>query len=134
MKLEEVSWRLLALLFASTLLPAAIEKFALAGETPAWFVTQFSPTFLARLPLGLSFYGIAALEAVSGLAFLVALIGRSKVRESAGFFWGLLSAEALFIALAFGQRLTHQFDQAAELFVYAFLTFVALRLRAKPAV
>ena len=128
--MKEISQRLLAVLFLTTIAPAAIEKFA-GGETPKWFLDQFASTFLAHLPGGLpvAFFGIAALEAVASLLILAAFFGRKRIADNQVYKFGLIATELLFISLAFGQRLVHKYDEAALLFVYAFVTFVVLALQ-----
>jgi hypothetical protein len=117
--------RAIALLYFLTFAPAAVEKFA-GRETPAWFLKQFEPTILGIVPmlLPVQFFGIAVLEAVVAGLMLVALF---KKKSDGILQAGLALSFLTFVMLSFGQRLSHKFDGAAELFFYAALTALIYR-------
>lgn len=116
------------LLLISTLGPAALEKF-LGGGVPEWFLKQFAGSLLDLFPgaLAISFYLIALLEGASAIALLIALARKEFLPENKkpALLAGLLLSQITFLSLAFGQRITHQFDGAFQLFAYAALTFLA---------
>jgi hypothetical protein len=114
-----------SLLYVTTFAPAAIEKF-LEPETPKWFLDQFTPTLLGVVPglLPLQFYGIGILEGLVSVLMVVALL---KKNSEAALQIGLALAFVVFMALAFGQRLSHKFDGAAQLFAYAAFTILLLK-------
>lgn len=60
---------------------------------------------------------------IIGLARREFLTGRKKTFLCAG----VILAQVTFIMLSFGQRLTHQFDSAGYLFIYAVLTYLGGR-------
>lgn len=105
-----------ALLFATTFGPAGLEKI-FASEAPSWFLKQFSETPLGAAPALLPplFYGLGLAELGAGLLMLLALITKSSRFYGAG----LAAASLLFVALAFGQRLSHRYDEALVLFLCA---------------
>ncbi len=117
----------MALLLGITMLSAGISK--LSGDgTPAWFVTQFQGTFLnfgaGALPV--QFYLIAAVELLIGVAALLSLFLKStklKLLERSCFVSVLL-----FGALAFGQRITFNFQDSAILFFYAATSLVFIHI------
>lgn len=113
---------LLFLLYFLTFAPAAVEKWA-GGEVPAWFLQQFEKTWLGLVPVMIppSFWGIAACETVLSLLFAALLIRPALAPRLAR--PTLLGALALLVALATGQRLAHQFDQALLLLLAALATF-----------
>ena len=121
-------WILLLLTFGQ----AALDKIV-GGGVPAWFVEQFSTTFMATLPgLPVAYYTILALEIVTTVLIGAGLAKREFLAtEKPLLNAGYILAQLTFIALGFGQRLTHKYDQAAQLFFYAALTFIAGHLALK---
>ncbi|MGZ3710118.1 MAG: hypothetical protein ACXVBE_00100 [Bdellovibrionota bacterium] len=116
------------LLLITTLGPAGLEKI-LGGHVPDWFLKQFTGSLLDLFPgsLTVSFYLIAALEISSTIALAVSLIKGEFLprKEKPILLAGLILSEVTFLSLAFGQRITHQFDGAFQLCAYAMLTFLA---------
>jgi hypothetical protein len=112
----------------STLLPASLEKF-LGGRTPDWFIKQFTGSLMDVFPgsLTLSFYLIACLEAASAITLIVSLAKGEflPAKKKPVLLVALILCEVTFVSLSFGQRITHQFDGAFQLFAYAILTFLA---------
>lgn len=124
----------LYLLLITTFAPASIEKFA-GGGTPEWFLKQFSGSLLDVFPgsLPISFYLIALMEAVSAILLLLSLAKQEffPERDKPILEMGLLLSQITFVSLAFGQRITHQFDGAFFLFAYAAFTFLTGNLALK---
>ena len=115
-------------MFLQTFALAAGEKW-LGGGVPEWFAKQFGPTFMSKFPgLAPSFFGIACGETVAALLF-VASLAKGEIlpdRTKPVLKLGLAFAALMFGALAFGQRLTNDFQGAANLFFYFGATLVAL--------
>lgn len=109
---------------------AGVDK-VLGGKVPTWFLDQFKGTLLDLLPgtLEISFVLITLLELATAIALIVGLARRefvSRLATDKRFLQtGIILAQVTFIALGFGQRLTHKFDAAGALFFYAALTFIA---------
>jgi hypothetical protein len=125
----------LYLLLLSTLGTAALSKLADRGSVPDWFQNQFRGTVfdLFSGSLAISYYSIALIEGASAAILLISLCrgegASSRASQDRPFLHlGLWLAQINFAALAFGQRLTHQYDQAFELFAYAALVFLAERI------
>ena len=106
-------------LLAFIFLHAASGKF-LAAEVPPWFVEQFAPTPIGRMPwlLTTSYWGIASLELIAGVAAFLAIF-RQRFRA-----YAFLSAEMTFAALGVGLRMSGRFPDAAALFAYFSLTLL----------
>lgn len=115
-------WVLLFLTFGQ----AAMDKI-LGGSVPAWFVEQFRETFMATLPgLPIAYYTILVLELATAVLIAAGIAKREFLSaEKPLLTSGYVLAQLTFIALGFGQRLTHKYDQAAQLFFYAALTYIA---------
>jgi hypothetical protein len=117
----------MALLLGITMLTAGISK--LSGDgTPAWFVTQFQGTFLnfSKSALAIQFYLIATVEILIGIAALLSIFLKTRklnLLETTCFISMLL-----FGALAFGQRITFNFQDSAILFFYAATCLVFIHL------
>lgn len=115
------------LLLATTFGLAGCEKLV-GGGVPFWFVEQFHGTLIDLLPgsLSASFYLIMLLESVTAILFVLAIFfgdfkpGRPKPRLLSGVWLAQIS----FVMLGFGQRLTHKYDSAAQLFLYAVTTLL----------
>ena len=109
---------------------AASEKL-FGGGVPDWFLQQFRNSLMDIFPgsLQASFFFIAILE-LSTFATLVAGVLRREFtpkREKKYLAAGIILAQITFTALSFGQRLTHKYDAAGSLLLYAALTYVAGR-------
>jgi hypothetical protein len=101
----------------------------LGGGVPDWFAKQFGPSIMAKFPgLAPSFYGIACLETTVAVLFLASAVkgeflpGRAKPMLKLA----ITAAAFTFSALAFGQRLTHEYSGAADLFFFFGASLVAL--------
>jgi hypothetical protein len=110
---------------------AGFEKI-LAGEVPDWFLRQFKNSILDSFSgsLKIAYFSIAAMELLTfgllllGLAFyLLKKKGNEKLLMG-----GVFLAQLTFVSLSFGQRLTHQYEAAGSLFIYAILTFLGGQL------
>lgn len=121
----------LYLLLITTLGQAGLEKL-IGGAVPEWFLKQFTGSLLDVFPgaLAASFYLIALLELASALILILSLLKREHLpgRNKSLLNAGLLLSQLTFVSLAFGQRITHQFEGAFMLFAYATLTFLAAQL------
>ncbi|RYZ91543.1 MAG: hypothetical protein EOP06_06855 [Proteobacteria bacterium] len=122
---QDVQRRGIALLMLTTFVPAAYEKLK-EPAVPKWFLDQFAPTLLGAIPetLPLQFYVIALLEVVVAVVMVMALLKRNNTESLRA---GLGLAFVTFLALGFGQRISHKFDGAAQLFAYAGLTWLFLQ-------
>jgi hypothetical protein len=102
------------------------------GGVPSWFTDQFGKTLLATLPGGMpaAFYFIMLCELATFSFLTLGLIrGEFMGRKPMKFLpIGSFIAQITFVELAFGQRLTHQYNEAAQLFAYAVLTFLGTNL------
>lgn len=113
---------------------AALDKI-LGGKVPTWFLDQFKGTVLDLFPgnLEISFIAITLLELATAIVLIIGLAKREFLSRLANendndkrfLQIGIVLAQVTFIALGFGQRLTHKFDSAGSLFFYAALTFIA---------
>ena len=114
-------------LFIGTFGQASSEKF-LSGGVPDWFKNQFQPTFMSKLPGGLTaqYYLIACLEATIVLFFLLSLgsLEFLPFHDTTFLKTGLVLALFAFFALGFGLRITGDFQGAANLFAYFGVTFL----------
>lgn len=109
--------------------------FALAGLTkwkggvPEWFAEQFRGTWFGSPGLlGASYYGIAAAETVAFLGFAASLVMGEAWRTPRPMLLQLSLVLSLFIfvGLAYGQRVTFKFQDAAFMFLYFLGTLVCL--------
>ncbi|GEM_PF-2987530 len=109
---------------------AGLDKI-LGANVPTWFLDQFKGTPLDLFPgmLEISFALIAILELATAVIIIVGLVKQkfsTQLANDKRFLQaGIILAQVTFIALGFGQRLTHKFDAAGALFFYAALTFIA---------
>ena len=110
------------LLLIMTFGVAGLEKL-FAFTVPTWFLSQFQGSLLDLFPGALvaSFVLIAGLELATFSLLTVGLIRKSPQQLG----YGIILAQITFIALGFGQRLTHKHDSAGALFFFAALTFLA---------
>jgi hypothetical protein len=124
-------WKFLAvqLLFLTTFGLAALAKFQ-NPLMPDDFVEQFRYTWLVNLPGGLftPYYLIALGELLIFLVFLISLIRLEfvSVRKKHFLKYGLLLSLFIFVVLAYGMRLTSQFQGTANGFFYFGTTLLAL--------
>lgn len=124
-------WKFLAiqLLFLTTFGLAALAKFQ-TPLMPDGFVEQFRHTWLVNLPGGLftPYYLLALGESLIFTVFLISLArlefvsGRNKLFLK----YGLLFSLFIFVILAYGLRLTSQFQGTANGFFYFGTTLLAL--------
>ena len=110
---------LFLILLGFIFLHAGMEK-VLGGQVPEWFVAQFEPTLIGKLPGGvaLSFWGIAVLEVVVGVLAFGSLLKRQLSQVA------FVLAELTFLSLGLGLRLSHKYAEAGQLFNYFALTLV----------
>jgi hypothetical protein len=118
------------LLLIMTMGLAGLEKL-FAGAAPSWFLDQFRGSVLDMFPgaLTISFFLIAILETLTAVLLIIGLLKKESLRgptvNKIYLKYGVYMAQLTFIALGFGQRLTHKHDSAGSLFFYAALTFIA---------
>lgn len=107
-----------------TFLMAGGEK-VYGASVPSWFREQFSGTLIDLFAgsVTLAFFAIAIAECAVGVTLALSLVPRLRSLRDVG----MLGALAVFIALAFGQRLTHKFDGAATLTLLAMGTYLVFR-------
>jgi len=116
----------ITLLFATTFLLAGLEKL-LAGSAPDWFVEQFAATPLGVFPQTPLFLLLALGESLLGLAAVVSLFCGEWFRQRAPLLKLVLAGSLLmFVALGFGARLSHKYEDAAFHFMYFTGTLLAL--------
>ncbi len=114
------------LLFAVTFVLAGLDKW-LVGTAPAWFVEQFAATPLGGLPQTPLFLLVALGESLLGLGAVVSLLSGEWLRRRAPVLKLVLAAALLmFVALGFGARLSHKYEDAAFHFMYFTGTLLAL--------
>lgn len=114
------------LLFAVTFVLAGLDKW-LVGTAPAWFVEQFAETPLGGLPQTPLFLLVALGESLLGLGAVVSLLSGEWLRGRAPVLKLVLAASLLmFVALGFGARLSHKYEDAAFHFMYFTGTLLAL--------
>ena len=106
----------ITLLFANTFLLAGLGK-CFEGAAPEWFVEQFAETLLGSLPQTPLFLSLAVGESLLGFGAVASLFCGEWFRDRA-----LL----LFVALGFGARLSHKYEDAAFHFMYFTGTLLAL--------
>ncbi|TVQ12807.1 MAG: hypothetical protein EA364_08010 [Balneolaceae bacterium] len=124
-------WKFLAvqLLFLTTFGLAALAKFQ-TPLMPDSFVEQFRHTWMVNLPGGLftPYYLIALGETALFFVFLISLVrfefasGRTKTFLK----YGLILSLFIFVILAYGLRLTSQFQGTANAFFYFGTTLLSL--------
>ena len=116
----------ITLLFATTFLLAGLEKL-LAGSAPDWFVEQFAATPLGVFPQTPLFLLLALGESLLGLGAVVSLFCGEWFRQRAPLLKLVLAGSLLmFVALGFGARLSHKYEDAAFHFMYFTGTLLAL--------
>ena len=116
----------ITLLFANTLLLAGLGK-GFEGAAPEWFVEQFAETPLGSLPQTPLFLSLAVGEALLGFGAVASLLGGEWFRNRAPLLKLVLAGSLLlFVALGFGARLSHQYEDAAFHFMYFTGTLLAL--------
>lgn len=124
------------LLLVMTFGLAGLDKI-IGGKIPSWFLEQFRGSLLDLFPgsIEISFVVIALLEIVTAAVLIVGLLKKEFLLKVANdkllLKYGVILAQITFIALGFGQRLTHKFDAAGALFFYAALTFIAGQMALK---
>lgn len=109
------------ILFAVLFGTAAFDKFK-SLKTPAWFIKQFEPTLIAKLPGGATFgyWVIALCELALFLAFLISIASVTLLP------FALVGSMFLFAALCFGLRLAGDFQGSANMFVYFSTALISL--------
>lgn len=99
-----------------------------AGQTPEWFISSFSKTFLGVVPgaIPASFYLIAFGEVVLAAVFTASILSFLRQHKNAVKLLelGLMGSLFLFIFLGFGQRLVGEYSASAQLFYYAGFSFL----------
>lgn len=109
---------------------AGLDK-VIGAKVPSWFLEQFKGSLLDVFPgtLEVSFVLITLLELATAIVLIIGLAKReflARLGSDKRFLQlGIILAQVSFIALGFGQRLTHKFDSAGALFFYAALTYIA---------
>ena len=116
----------ITLLFAITFLLAGLGKW-LEGAAPGWFVEQFATTPLGVFPQTPLYLLLALGESLLGLGAVVSLFCGEWFRERAAILKLVLAGSLLmFVALGFGARLSHDYENAAFQFMYFTGTLLAL--------
>ena len=116
----------ITLLFAIMFCLAGLGKW-LDGGAPERFVEQFANTPLGSLPQTPMYLGIALGESLLGLGAVVSLLKGEWLRGRAPLLKLTLAASLLmFVALGFGTRISHQYEDAAFQFMYFTGTLLAL--------
>ncbi len=116
----------ITLLFVVTFLLAGLGKW-FEGEAPGWFVEQFAETPLGSLPQTPLFLLLALGESLLGFGAVASLFCGEWFRNRAPLLKLVLAGSLLlFVALGFGARLSHQYEDAAFHFMYFTGTLVAL--------
>ncbi len=92
--------------------------------TPEWFIKQFEPTFIAKMPGGAKagYWMIAFFEATLTLAFLASAVYTDLLQ------YALCGALYLFGMLLIGLRVTYDFQGSANMFTYFAATLLSLYL------
>ena len=113
-------------LFGITFFLAGGSKW-LDGKAPDWFVEQFSHTFLAYFPQNLLYLGLAFVESLVAFFAILSLVSREWIKKDSPYLkLTLLMSLMVFVALGFGARLSHKFQDAAFHFMYFSGTLLAL--------
>ena len=116
----------ITLLFANTFLLAGLGK-CFEGAAPEWFVEQFAETLLGSLPQTPLFLSLAVGEALLGFGAVASLFCGEWFRNRAPLLKLVLAGSLLlFVALGFGARLSHKYEDAAFHFMYFTGTLLAL--------
>ena len=116
----------ITLLFANTFVLAGWNKWMM-GTAPDWFVEQFAATPLGSLPQTPLFLLLALGESLLGLGAVVSLFRGEWFRQRAPLLKLVLAGSLLmFVALGFGARLSHKYEDAAFHFMYFTGTLLAL--------
>ena len=116
----------LCLLFAVTFTLAGLDKWC-TGTAPEWFVEQFAATPLGVFPQTPLFLLLALGESLLGLGAVVSLFCGEWFRERAAILKLVLAGSLLmFVALGFGARLSHKYEDAAFHFMFFTGTLLAL--------
>jgi len=116
----------ITLLFAITFVLAGWNKWTM-GTAPDWFVQQFAETPLGGLPQTPLFLLLALGESLLGLGAVVSLLCGEWFRQRAPLLKLVLAGSLLmFVALGFGARLSHKYEDAAFHFMYFTGTLLAL--------
>ena len=116
----------ITLLFANTFLLAGLGK-CFEGAAPEWFVEQFAETLLGSLPQTPLFLSLAVGEALLGFGAVASLFCGEWFRDRAPLLKLVLAGSLLlFVALGFGARLSHKYEDAAFHFMYFTGTLLAL--------
>ncbi|OYZ13610.1 MAG: hypothetical protein B7Y39_17150 [Bdellovibrio sp. 28-41-41] len=124
------------LLLVMTFGLAGLDKI-IGAKIPSWFLEQFKGSLLDLFPgsMEFSFVAIALLEIATAAVLIVGLLKKEFLLKVANdkrlLQYGVVLAQVTFIALGFGQRLTHKYDAAGALFFYAALTFIAGQMALK---
>ena len=116
----------ITLLFVITFGLAGWNKWMMGGA-PDWFVQQFAETPLGRLPQTPLFLLLALGESLLGLGAVVSLFRGEWFQQRAPLLKLVLAGSLLmFVALGFGARLSHDYENAAFQFMYFTGTLLAL--------
>lgn len=124
------------LLLVMTFGLAGLDKI-IGGKIPSWFLEQFKGSLLDLFPgsIEISFIVIALLEIATAAVLIAGLLKKEFLLNAANdkriLQYGVILAQITFIALGFGQRLTHKFEAAGSLFFFAALTFIAGQMALK---
>ena len=116
----------ITLLFAVTFVLAGFGKL-LDASAPDWFVQQFAETPLGALPQTPLFLFLALGESLLGFGAVLSLLRGEWFRQRAPLLKLVLAGSLLmFVALGFGARLSHKYEDAASHFMYFTGTLLAL--------
>ena len=114
------------LLFVVTFTLAGLDKWC-TGAAPEWFVEQFAATPLGIFPQTLLFLSLALGESLLGLGAVASLVCGEWFRRRAPLLKLTLAGSLLmFVALGFGARLSHKYEDAAFHFMFFAGTLLAL--------
>lgn len=110
---------LLCALYLSVLGEAALSKL-IARETPTWFVEKYAGTWLGRVPAGLMWWSIAAIELAAAALFAASALSGEYQADvpSTLLYAGLLVSMGIFAALTFGLRVAFDYVGAAQTFAF----------------
>lgn len=126
---ENLKFIAINLLYLTTFGLASLRKWQ-AGGVPDHFREQFGESWLAILPgdLALPYYTIAVVESLIVVLFVISLF-RMEWKQSASkkfLTYGLILSLFTFVILAYGLRLSGQFQATANAFFYFGCTLIAL--------
>ncbi|TVQ05548.1 MAG: hypothetical protein EA359_02950 [Balneolaceae bacterium] len=126
---ENLKFIAINLLYIATFGLASLRKWQ-TGGVPDSFRDQFSESWLAVLPgdLALPYYTIAILETLITILFIFSMFFKEwQVTGKKTFMTsGLILSLFTFVILAYGLRLTGQFQGTANAFFYFGCTLIAL--------